>query len=86
MRVVVVYKEQNDYTREVLDYLRDFKHQTGHDLELVNPDTEEGTQFCETYDIVEYPSVIAISDDGIMQNSWSGLPFPTISEVSYYIQ
>ena len=86
MRVVVVYKDQNDYTREVLDYLRDFKHQTGHDLEQINPDTAEGTQFCETYDIVEYPSVIAVSDDGVMQSSWEGLPFPTISELSYYIQ
>jgi hypothetical protein len=86
MRVVVVTKDQNDYTREVLDYLRDFKHQTGHDLETIDPDTAKGTQFCETYGIVEYPSVIAVSDDGMMQNSWSGLPFPTISELSYYVQ
>jgi len=86
MRVVVITKDQNDYTREVLDYLNDFKRQTGHDLETVNPDTAEGTQFCDTYDIVEYPSIVAISNDGVLQSSWSGLPMPTISELSYYVQ
>jgi hypothetical protein len=85
MRTAVVYRDQSDYTREVMDYLHDFKHQTGHDLEVVNPDTPEGAQFCETYDIVEYPTVIAMSDDGVMQNIWNGLPFPTISELSFYV-
>ncbi|HEU4830750.1 MAG TPA: hypothetical protein VFS65_01090, partial [Candidatus Saccharimonadales bacterium] len=78
MRVVVVYKEQTDYARTVTDYLRDFERQTGHTLELLNPDTPEGAHFCRTYDVVEYPSVVAMTDDGIMQNMWRGLPLPTI--------
>ena len=86
MRVVVVYKEQTDYARQVTDYLRDFKRQTGHDLEAMNPETPAGIDFCRTYDIVEYPTLIAISNDGVMQNTWRGLPLPTISEVSYYVQ
>jgi hypothetical protein len=85
MRTVVVYKEETDYAREVIDYLRDFKRQTGHDIETINPDTPEGTDFCRVYDIVEYPSMIAISNDGVLQNIWRGLPLPTISEVSYYV-
>lgn len=85
MQVVVVAKDNTDYAREVQDYLRDFKYQTGHDLEIIDPDTKDGTQFCETYDIVEYPTIIAISDDSSMQNLWRGLPLPTISEVSYYV-
>lgn len=86
MRVVVIYKEQTDYARQVIDYLRDFKTQTGHDLEILDPESAEGTSFCEAYDIVEYPTMIALSDDGVMQNTWTGLPLPTISEVSYYVQ
>lgn len=85
MRVVVVYKDQSDYSREVNDYLRDFERQTGHVLETLDPDTREGTSFCQAYDIVEYPTIIAISDDGVMQNMWRGTPLPTISEVSYYV-
>ena len=85
MRVVVVYKDETDYARTVLDFLRDFEAQTGHALETINPDTAEGSQFCEAYDIVEYPTIIALSDDSIMQNMWRGLPLPTISEISYYV-
>lgn len=85
MKTVVVYKDETDYARQVTDYLRDFKRQTGHDLETINPDTPEGAGFCRTYDIVEYPTVVALSDDGVLQNMWRGLPLPTISEVSYYV-
>lgn len=85
MRTVVVYKDETDYSREVTDYLRDFERQTGHTLETVNPDTKEGADFCRVYDIVEYPSIVALSDDGQLQNLWRGVPLPTISEVSYYV-
>lgn len=85
MRVVIIFKDQTDYSHDVIDYLRDFEHQTGHVLETLDPDTPEGTQFCETYDIVEYPTVLAINDAGVMQNLWRGIPLPTISEVSFYV-
>jgi hypothetical protein len=84
MRVVVVYKDETEYGRTVTDYLRDFKRQTGRDLETLDPDTSDGTTFCRAYDVVEYPSIVALSDDGVLQQLWRGLPLPTISEVSYY--
>jgi len=85
MKVVIVYKNESDHARDVLDYLRDFERQTGHKLETLEPDSPEGIAFCEAYDIVLYPTVIALSDDSHMQNIWSGLPLPTISEVSFYV-
>lgn len=85
MRVVVVYKEQTDYARQADSYMFDFKRLTGHDLEVINPETRDGIGFCETYDIVEYPTIVALSDSGQMQNMWRGLPLPTMSEVSFYV-
>lgn len=85
MKVTVIYKDSSEHAREVIDYLRDFERQTGHKLETIEPDSPDGTDFCRTYDIVEYPTIVAFSDDGVMQNMWRGLPLPTISEVSYYI-
>ena len=82
---MVVYKQETDYARRVDEFLGDFKRQTGRDLETLDPDTRDGSGFCETYDVVEYPTIIAISDDGQIQNQWKGLPLPTISEVSYYV-
>lgn len=86
MRVIIIFRDNTDHAHPVLDFLRDFEHQTGHVLETMDPDTAEGMHFCDTYGIVEYPTLIAISDDGVMQNMWRGLPLPTISEVSYYVQ
>lgn len=84
MRVAVVYKYESDHARPVLDYLRDVKRQTGHEMEEIDPDTRDGSSFCRVYDIVEYPTVVALDDGGILQHMWRGLPLPTISEVSYY--
>lgn len=84
MRAVIVTKEQTDYARTVDEFLHDFERQRGRRLEVINPDTPSGSGFCETYDIVEYPTIIAIADDGSVQNTWVGLPLPTINEVSYY--
>jgi hypothetical protein len=85
MRVVVIYKDNTEYARTVTDFLRDFYRQTGHELETLDPDEREGASFCQAYDIIEYPAIIAVSDDGVLQQLWKGLPFPTISEVSYYV-
>ena len=85
MRIVVIYKDASDHAREVIDYLRDFERQTGHELEVMDPESREGIDFCRVYDVVEYPTIIAISDGGQLQNMWRGRPLPTISEVSYYV-
>lgn len=85
MKVVVLYKQRTDYTRPVEDYLFDFKRLTGKDLETLDPESPEGVSFCQAYDILEYPTIVAISDGGQLQNMWKGLPLPTMSEVSYYV-
>lgn len=86
MKVVVVYKSESDYARIVVDWLRDFTRQTGKTIEEVNPDTREGTSLCRAYDIFEYPTLLAMDDNGQVQNIWRGAMLPTISEVSYYVQ
>lgn len=84
MRVVVLTRENTDYSRTVETFITDFYRQTGKQLEVMNVDTREGDQLARTYDIVQYPAIIALSADGQVQNMWSGTLLPTISEVSYY--
>lgn len=86
MKVSVIYKDNTEHAREVTDYLRDFERQTGIVLETIDPDTANGAQLCRTYDIVEYPSIIATTDDGVLQHLWRGRPLPLINEVSYYVR
>lgn len=84
MKVTIVYKEESDHARDVMTFMREYERQTGRELATIDPETAEGAQFCRTYDIVEYPSVIAMNDTGVLQNLWRGVPLPLISEVSYY--
>lgn len=80
----MVYKDESDHARTVIDFMRDFERQTGKQLEIVDPETRDGSGFCATYDVVEYPAIVAVDDNGVLQNMWRGTNFPTISELSYY--
>lgn len=70
----------------MVEFMREFERRTGRQLESLDPDSREGSGFITTYDIVEYPTVVALDDQGQMQQLWRGLPLPTISEVSYYVR
>jgi hypothetical protein len=82
---LVVYKEASEHGRAVSEFLHDFERRTGHELEVIDPDSRRGADLCEVYGVVEYPSIIATSDDGQMRNLWRGLPLPLIDEVNYYV-
>ncbi|NLA43193.1 hypothetical protein GX865_03535 [Candidatus Saccharibacteria bacterium] len=84
MRVRLIYKEKSDHARSVREFLYDYEHQTGRSLEAVDPDSIEGEGICRLYDIVEYPTIVATTDDGVLLQLWRGLPLPLINEVSYY--
>lgn len=84
MRTLVIYKEESDHARQVTDYIRDFARQTGTQLETIDPESREGADMCRLYDIVEYPTIVALDSNGSLQNMWRGLAMPTISELSYY--
>lgn len=86
MKTFIVFKEESDHARPVLDFMRDFERQTGKAIPTLDPDTKDGADTCRAYDIVEYPSIVALDDDGVMQNIWRGLPLPTINELSYYVR
>ena len=83
MRLVVVYRAASDHRMYVESYIRDFKFQTGGEIEIVSPETREGAAFCRTYDVVEYPTMLAITDDGVSVATWRGM-LPIISDASIY--
>ncbi len=85
MKAFIVYKPNSEHARQVTDYLRDFERHTGRKLDEVDPDTRDGDSLCRVYDIVEYPTIVATDDDGVLQTMWRGLPLPLMDEVSYYV-
>ncbi len=86
MPVVVVYPEMRDYTRQVEEYISDYEKRVGREIQTIDPESREGADFCRSYDITEYPSVVALSADGSVLKLWKGTQLPLMNEVSYYDQ
>lgn len=84
MKVVCVYRDASDHGSEVRGWLREFERRTGAGIETLDPDSKEGQYFCRLYDIVEYPTFIAVASDGKMLEMWRGLPLPQIDHVAHY--
>lgn len=83
MRVVCVYRDNQDYSRSVNEWLENFHRQTGREVEIMDPDKNTG--FCEAYDIVEYPTILALGERGEVREIWRGKNLPLFNEVLYYM-
>ena len=83
MRIICIYRDNQDYTRTVDEWLENFRRQTGREIETMNPD--ENPNFCETHDILEFPTIIALGEQGDVRASWSGRDMPLIDEVLFYV-
>lgn len=86
MKTLLLYRPNTDYERTVLDYVRDFKMQTGKDLPTMDVDSPEGSEICKIYDIVQFPAILVTDNDGKYLNLWVGETLPQIGEVSYYVE
>ncbi len=83
MRVVCVARDNQDYSRNVTEWLENLRRQSGKEIEVLDPD--KNVNFCEAYDIVEYPTIIAIGDMGDVKALWRGRELPLLDEVLYYM-
>ncbi len=84
MRVVCVWRRESDYGRMVEEWIEGFERLTGREIETINPDTRDGIDFCRAYDVVEYPTILALRDDGAVVAVWKGKMLPLFDEVSYW--
>ena len=86
MRVVCVWKDNTDYAREVTDWMEEFRKETGRDVESLDPESIQGEIFVRARDILQFPAVVALSDDGAVLNEWKGTPMPQFDDVLYYVK
>ena len=86
MRAVIVWNEQTDYAREVREWLDDFERTLGPGrIESIDPETRDGSDFAAAYDVVEYPTILALDEDsGKVLASWRGTPLPQVDQVAYW--
>ncbi len=87
MKVCVLYRPDSEHARSIEEFLHEFRHlYPDRKVELVNLDTRDGAATASLYDIVRYPALLALSDDGQLIRSWEGEQLPLVSEVASYAQ
>lgn len=84
MRVVCIWRRESDYGRSLEEWINEFERRTGREVESLEPDTAEGEQFCRTYDVVEYPTIMVLSNSGEALADWRGQQLPLFDEVGYW--
>lgn len=85
MKVLVLYRPQSEHGRTVEEFIHDFQRRHGnHHLEILNVDSRDGIATATLYDVVEYPAILVIQDDGMIQKSWAGDSLPLMDELAAY--
>jgi hypothetical protein len=88
MKVLVLYRPNSEYGRNVEEFIRDFRYQheaNADRLEVLDIDTRDGVATASLYDVLEYPAVLVLSDDGSLIKSWIGANLPLMNELAGYV-
>ncbi|HSX34422.1 MAG TPA: hypothetical protein VLF62_02145 [Candidatus Saccharimonadales bacterium] len=66
--------------------MRDFqsRYESGRKLELISLNTRDGAATASLYDVMSYPAILALANDGSVLNVWQGTPMPLMDEVAGY--
>jgi thioredoxin-like negative regulator of GroEL len=84
MKVVVLYRPNSEHARMVEEYVHDLERRAPAKIDLVSVDTRDGSATATLYDVMQYPAVLALQNDGQLLKDWQGSTMPMMNEVSYY--
>ena len=75
MKVLVLYRPNSEHGRSVESFIRDFKYQheaNASALDVLDVDSRDGVATASLYDIMQYPAVLVLADDGQLLKSSPG--------------
>lgn len=84
MKVVVLYRPTSEHASSVEEFVRHLEKIGSGKVELINVDTRDGSSTASLYDVMSYPAVLALQNDGQLIKDWGGRTMPLVNEVSYY--
>ena len=85
MKVVILYRPNSEHARLIEEFIHDYKGRNADTkLEVVNIDSREGATVASLYDVVQYPAILVVQNDGYAQKIWQGEALPLMNEVIAY--
>jgi hypothetical protein len=85
MNLLILYRPNSEHGRLIEEFIHEFKsrHYTDR-MEVVDIDTREGIATATLYDVVQYPAILVMQNDGSIQKMWQGPELPLMDEVASY--
>ena len=87
MKLLVLYRPKSEHSTPVETFVQDLQHQ--HEIEakveMISADTREGATIAALYDVWDFPTLIAVNDNGSVLNMWQGQQLPLMDEVAGYL-
>lgn len=81
----MLYRPNSEHSRVIEDFARDFSRQFADSrLDMVDLNTRDGSSTASLYDVMQYPALLALTDDGRLVKEWEGQNLPLMNEVAYY--
>lgn len=85
MKVTIFYRPDSEHARTVEEFVHEFgRIHPDAPITLLDIDSVEGGNAAAIYDIVQYPTVLALSNDGTMLQRWDNGLMPLMGELAYY--
>mgnify|MGYP001947267003 FL=1 len=88
VKLLILYRPNTEHEREVEAFVHEFqrRYEVGRKIELVSMNTRDGVATASLYDVVAYPAILVLADNGSLVNMWQGTPLPLMDEVAGYAQ
>lgn len=85
MKLLILYRPRSEHGRAVETFIHDLKAtHSANRFEVLDVDSRDGSATASLYDIMQYPAILALRDDGSVVKSWEGQMLPVMNEVAYY--
>ncbi|MDO4979075.1 MAG: hypothetical protein Q4E47_02915 [Candidatus Saccharibacteria bacterium] len=81
----MIVKHNTERTSEAELWMKQFKDETGIDVEWIDPETIEGEIFATSHDVLEYPTVMVVDSNSTMLQEWNG-KLPQFEDVTYVMR
>lgn len=86
MKLLVLYRPNSEHASAVERFTAELERRSiGDKLEMCDVDSRDGVAKVTAYDIVQYPAILALDNDGHLLNGWYGTEFPLLDEVMAYV-
>lgn len=85
MKVLVLYRPNSEHGRTIEELIHEIQARSPIEhLEVLNIDTRDGIATATLYDVMQYPAILVLQNDGYVQKVWMGEQLPLIDEIVSY--